>query len=62
MSGAMIKGVIILLGILFAIVYPLLQYFTVRYDQNVQNRLKKFTWIMPLGWLLILIWFIDMIR
>lgn len=62
MSSAMIKGIIIFLGILFAIVYPLLQYITVRYDYNVQDRLKKFTWIMPLGWLLVLIWFIEMVR
>jgi hypothetical protein len=61
MSIALIKGIIIVLGILFAVVYPILQYITVRHEKNFQGKLKKLIWIMPLGWLFILIWLIDMI-
>jgi len=60
MSIALIKGILIVLGILFAVVYPLLQYITVRHEENIQHKLKKLIWIMPLGWLFILIWFIEM--
>lgn len=55
------KVIIIFVGVLIGIIYPLLQYRAVRSNETNGDRLKKSKWIMPIGWLLVLIVLVDAI-
>jgi uncharacterized membrane-anchored protein len=61
MSPFWVKTSIILVGILFGIIFPILYYFSVRYEETMGKRLKKLKILMPFGWLLILIWLVNLI-
>jgi len=53
--------IIILAGVFVGIIYPILQYRAVRSKETNGDRLKRLKWIMPIGWILILIVLVDAI-
>jgi amino acid transporter len=55
------KIIIILVGVFVGIVYPILQYRAVRSKETNGDRRKRVKWIMPIGWILILVVLVDAI-